>query len=61
MHPHAGFRESSRDEDMQAGGGVSSPAQPPVYQDDDEGDHNTCREDEEFSMGYQLLTTWKRQ
>ncbi len=45
---YAGFRGFSRDEDMRAGGPVST--QPHVT-DDDEGDINPCSEDEEFFQG----------
>jgi hypothetical protein len=45
---YAGFRGFRRDEDMWAGGQVST--QPHVT-DDDEGDDNPCSEDEEFFRG----------
>ena len=54
MNANAGFRGSRSDEDMLAGGPVST--QPHVT-DDDEGDNTPCTEDEED----QMLTTWKRQ
>ena len=45
---NAGFRGARRDEDIQAGGPVST--QPHVT-DDAEGDDNPCTEDEEFFQG----------
>ena len=48
MNSNAGFRGSRRDEDMLAGGPVST--QPHVT-DDDEGDNTPCTEDEEFFQG----------
>jgi hypothetical protein len=45
---YAGFRGFRRDEDMLAGGPVST--QPHVT-DDDEGDANPCSENEEFFQG----------
>jgi hypothetical protein len=48
VHAITGFRGSRRDEDIQAGGPVST--QPPVT-DDEERDYNPCSEDEEFFQG----------
>ena len=48
MHAIAGFHGSRSDEDIQAGGTVST--QPPVT-DDEERDYNPCSEDEEFFQG----------
>jgi hypothetical protein len=48
MNANAGFRGLRCDEDMLAGGPVST--QPHVT-DDDEGDDNPCIEDEEFFQG----------
>ena len=45
VHGIAGLRGSRCDEDIQAGGNVST--QPPVT-DDEERDYNPCSEDEEF-------------
>ena len=47
MNANAGFRGSRSDEDMLAGGPVST--QPRVT--DDEGDNTPCTEDEEFFQG----------
>ena len=49
MNANAGFHGSYSDEDMLAGGLVSS-TQPHVT-DDDEGDDNPCIEDEDFFQG----------
>ncbi len=57
MNANAGFRGLRSDEDMLASGPVST--QPHVT-DDDEGDDNPCIEDNFFSRGDQMLTTWKR-
>jgi hypothetical protein len=54
---HAGFRGARRDEDIQAGGPVST--QPHVT-DDAEGDDNPCTEDEEFFQEGPKFQRWMR-
>ena len=58
MHAITGFRGSRSDEDIQAGGPVSSQ---PIVTDEEERDYNPCSEDEEFSRGGQMRTPWTRQ
>jgi hypothetical protein len=48
VHAITGFRGSRRDEDIQAGGPVSSQ---PTVTDEEERDCNPCSEDEEFFQG----------
>ena len=52
MNANAGFRGLRSDEDMLAGGPVTTPVSTqPHVTDDDEGDDNPCIEDEDLFPG----------